>query len=394
MPIFCLQQETSMSRRLLLRIAVLVVVLCGLPLAEAQTLARPGWAGSGMTASVWWKHAVVYAVDTRSEGGLKRVAARMDAMQTLGVDAVLLRGLQGTGDAGIDPAAGTMEDFDAVLLEATRHTLRVLVELNPKSATEDLTGVARFWLSRGVAGFHLASAEGDDGTQMKQLRAAAKGYVGERVLIGDVPEGSDAPKITARGGEGPQLLVDASIAVAPLNVTAIRTALEKNDALNRAGGAVPLLATKDGAGGGPEVGKVVATLLLSSRGGTMIREGQEGSSEGPDSLRAWYKQLSAMQHSNATVRTGTNLMLNLDDQNAVAWVRRPQAVSYKNPAVVFVCNMTDKPVTLSLTSEMQGLKLKGTFLRKLLRSDVVMGSMSLNALKLAPYGVYIGELQY
>ncbi len=126
----------------------------------------------------------------------------------------------------------------------------------------------------------------------------------------------------------------------------------------------------------------------------MIREGQEGTGEGPDSLGAWYKQLSAMQHSNATVRTGTNLMLNLDDQNAVAWVRRPQAVSYKNPAVVFVCNMTDKPVTLSFTSEMQGLKLKGTFLRKLLRSDVVMGSMSLNALKLAPYGVYIGELQY
>ena len=126
----------------------------------------------------------------------------------------------------------------------------------------------------------------------------------------------------------------------------------------------------------------------------MIREGQEGSGDGPDSLGAWYKQLSAMQHSNGTVRTGTNLMLNLDDQSAVAWVRRPQAVSYKNPAVVFVCNMTDKPVTLSLTAAMQGLKLKGNFLRKLLRSDVGMGAMNLDAVKLAPYGVYVGELQY
>jgi hypothetical protein len=87
-------------------------------------------------------------------------------------------------------------------------------------------------------------------------------------------------------------------------------------------------------------------------------------------------------------------MLNLDDQSAVAWVRRPSAVSYKNPAVVFVCNMTDKPVTLSLTAEMTKLKLKGTFLRKLLRSDVVLGSVSLNAVKLGPYAVYVGELQY
>ena len=379
-----------MSKRLLF-IAV-VGVLCGMPFAGAQTLARPGWAGSGMTANIWWKHAVVYAVDTHSNGGLKAVAARMDAMQALNVDAVLLRGVQGTGEAGIDPAAGTMEDFDEVLLQATRHTLRVLVELSPKTASEDISGVARFWLSRGVAGFYLVSAAGDDGTQMRQLRAAAKGYVGERVMIGDAPQG-DA-KGAARGADGPQLLLDDSIAVAPLDVAAIRVALEKNDAMNRAGGAVPLLATKDGAGGGPEVGKVVATLLLSTRGGTMIREGQEGSVEGRDSLGAWYKQLSAMQHSNGTVRTGTNLMLNLDDQNAVAWVRRPQAVSYKNPAVVFVCNMTDKPVTLSLTKEMQGLKLKGTFLRKLLRSDVVLGSMSLNALRLAPYGVYVGELQY
>ena len=35
--------------------------------------------------------------------------------------------------------------------------------------------------------------------------------------------------------------------------------------------------------------------------------------------RRWYKQLSAMQHSNATVRTGANLMLNGDDQSAVAY---------------------------------------------------------------------------
>ena len=382
-----------MSRRWWLRAAVVWVMVSVCVWMQGQTLAQPGWRGSGMTVSVWWKHAVVYAVDLHKDDGLKGVVARMDAMQALGADAVLLSGLQDGTDAGIDAAAGTMDDFDAVLREASNRSLRVLVELKPAKASVDVSGVARFWLSRGVAGFRLVSAEGDDGTQMRQLRAAAKNYVGERVMIGDAAQVNVA---AARGHayDGPQLVVDASIAVAPLDVAAIRKAIEKNDAMNKAGVGVPMLATAEGAGGGPELGKVVATLLLSSRGGTMIREGQEGTGTGEDSLAGWYRKVSALVRANETVRTGANEMLNLDDQNAVAWVRRPSAVSYHNPAVVFVCNMTDKPVTLSLTTEIAKLKLKGTFLRKLLRSDVVLGSVSLNAVKLGPYAVYVGELQY
>lgn len=410
-----------MRRRRLLEGALLLAVACWLPGALAQTLARPGWVGSGMTPSVWWRHAIVYAVEAGSEGGLKGVAARMDAIEALGVDAVLLRGFESGVEAGIDPAAGTAEDFDAVLVQASRHNLRVLVELSPKTPSEDVSGVARYWLSRGVAGFRLASA-GDSAAQMRQLRAAAKSYVGERVMIGDAALSSvavaaavpaaepapaaksrgwhsagaadDAPRSTVRVGDGPQLLLDASIAVAPLNVAAIRTALEKNDALNRAGAGVPMLATAEGAGGGPEFGKVVATLLLSTRGGTMIRAGQEGAGDGADSLGIWYRQLSAIEHSNRTVRTGVNAMLNHDDQSVVAWVRRPQVVSYNSPAVVFLCNMTDKPVTVSLRGDMQGLGLKGSFLRTVLRSDVGLGAMNLDAVKLAPYGVYLGELRY
>jgi hypothetical protein len=353
----------------------------------------------------------------------------MDAMQALGVDAILLRGLQSGTEAAIDPAAGTMDDFDEVLVQASRHSLRVLVELNPKTSSEDVSGVARFWLSRGVSGFRLVAA-GDSATQMRQLRMVAKSYVGERVMIGDAAlggvavrvaapaadvamdsapvakghrhrgraagGGSDAPRSLVRVGDGPQLLLDASMAVAPLNVAAIRAALERNDALNRVGAGVPMLATAEGAGGGPEFGKVVATLLLSTRGGAMIRAGQEGSGDGPDAqaLSRWYKQMSVMQHSNATVRTGVNAMLNHDDQSVVAWVRRPQVVSYNSPAVVFVCNMTDKLVTISLTADMAGLRLKGNFLRTLLRTDEGMGAMSLGAVKVAPYGVYVGELKY
>ena len=155
-----------------------------------------------------------------------------------------------------------------------------------------------------------------------------------------------------------------------------------------------MLATAEGAGGGPELGKVVATLLLSTRGGAMIRAGQEGTAEGSDSLSAWYKQMSVLQHSNTTVRTGANAVLNHDSESVVAWLRRPAGVSYKNPAVVFVCNMTDKPVTVSLTADMAALKLKGSFLRTLLRTDAGMGGMGSGAVKVGPYGVYVGELKY
>ncbi|WP_213807571.1 alpha-amylase family protein [Granulicella sp. dw_53] len=416
MRIFCLQRVFPVGRRELLRGVVVLAALCVGPMGLAQTLARPGWVGSGLTVNTWWRHAFVYAVDAHADGGLKGVTARMDAMQALGVDAMLLRGVQSGMEAGIDPAAGAMEDFDEVLLQASRHNLRVLVELSPKTSSEDVTGVARFWLSRGVAGFRLVAA-GDSAAQMRQLRAAAKSYVGERVMIGDAALSSiavpvdpadgesadaskgrraDAPRSAVRAGDGPQLLLDASIAVAPLNVAAIRMALEKNDSLSRAGTGVPMLATAEGAGGGPESGKVVATLLLSTRGGAMIRAGEEGSGEGAEAqaLSRWYKQMSAMQHSNGTVRTGVSAVLNHDDQSVVAWVRRPQVVSYHSPAVVFLCNMTDKPVTLSLRSDMQGLKLKGNFLRTVMRTDEGMGAMSLDTVKVAPHGVYIGTLQY
>ena len=75
-------------------------------------------------------------------------------------------------------------------------------------------------------------------------------------MIGDVPQG-DAKSAARKGNceDGPQLLLDASIAVAPLDVAAIRVALEKNDALNKAGGAVPMVATKDGAGRWAGVGE-------------------------------------------------------------------------------------------------------------------------------------------
>ena len=87
-------------------------------------------------------------------------------------------------------------------------------------------------------------------------------------------------------------------------------------------------------------------------------------------------------------------MLNHDADGVVAWVRRPAAVSYKTPAVVFLCNMTDKPVKLSLAEDMKGLGLKGNFLKTVQRTDVGMGAMHLDGMTLGAFTVYIGELKF
>jgi alpha-glucosidase len=352
-----------------------------------------------MTPNVWWKHAFVYAIDVHDpkSGGLKGVTDRMDSLKGFGVDAILLRGLQSGDEPGMDPAAGSMDDFDELLRQSSSHTLRIMVEIKPSSAKVDVTSLARFWLSRGVAGFRLVAVAGDTGAQMTQLRNAVKGYVGERVIIGDAVQ--HAASVRSGKYDGPQLLLDASMAVAPLDVAAIRTAMERNDELSKAGGPngpVPMVSTTDEGAGPPELGKAVATLLLSSRGGTLIRAGQEGSPDTPEgqALGQWYRQMSSLEHSNATIRTGANTMLNHDAEGVVAWVRKPQIVSYNSPPVIFLLNMTGKPATISLEQDMKNLHFKGVFLKTVLRSDVGMGGMPLASLTLAPYAIYIGELSY
>src|ERR1700736_6513621 len=63
----------------------LLLALCLSTTALSQTLARPGWAGSGMSAEPWWKHAVVYQLDPHNfnNDGLKSIPPRLDYLQSL-----------------------------------------------------------------------------------------------------------------------------------------------------------------------------------------------------------------------------------------------------------------------------------------------------------------------
>lgn len=173
--------------------------------------------------------------------------------------------------------------------------------------------------------------------------------------------------------------------------------------------------------------KPLAAILLASRSGALLYFGQElglGSQQSihwmappkpkpgaapappedgpnaaleesdPASLLNWYRQLSALHHGNRTIGSGEQVILNHDDQNVLAWVRKPQSVSPQSPAVVVVCNLSAQPVTVSLKADMQKLRLRGSFLRPVLRSDRGMGAMHLDGMTLGPYMVYIGELRF
>ncbi len=439
--------------------------------ANAQTLARPGWAGSGLTPNPWWRHAVVYAIDPHGfrdsngdgTGDLAGLTQRLDYLQSLGIDALLLQQLApadtSTGKAAIDPALGSVDDFDNLVIQASQHNIRILIELQQAAPAADVSAIARFWLSRGVAGFRLVSGNAtDDSSAMHQLRSVTRGYVGERILIGD-PSTTPAPAAhghsptSAAAKDAPQLLVDPFLSTLPtLDAAAFRAALERNDALLSSGSGLPL-AISDTADGIPSavrfshdhekdaqsISKIIATLLLTTRAGSMLHYGQEialgptstahplmpwgkpaapadsnpkrpavaattppqppandvaAQDADPDSLLNWYRHLSVLQHTSMTLRSGTTVVLNHDDDHVVAWVRKPQSVSLNTPALVFVCNLSANPVKLSLRPDMQRLHLKGSFLRSTLRSDNAMGALNLDAITLQPYGIYIGELRY
>jgi len=68
-------------------------------IAGAQTLARPGWAGSGVAIEPWWRRAVFYRIDPANfqdsdgdgKGDLAGIAQRIGYLQQLGIDAIVLR---------------------------------------------------------------------------------------------------------------------------------------------------------------------------------------------------------------------------------------------------------------------------------------------------------------
>ncbi len=204
-----------------LRLFLLLSLTIACTSGFAQTLARPGWQGSGWTVERWWESAVFYQIDPRTfedskgtgVGDLRGIVQRLDSLQSLGVDALILSpfplanaAAHGTAAAGaaspFDPAYGTEDDLALLLQEASRRRIRVLVDLPFNSAlSEDETAdAARFWLSRGLAGLRLTNPDPQRGSltaaqtaaRLSLLDRLCASYPGQRVLFWDIPASADS----------------------------------------------------------------------------------------------------------------------------------------------------------------------------------------------------------
>jgi Alpha amylase, catalytic domain len=426
--------------------------------ALPQTLARPGWVGSGITTDLWWKHAAIYEVnpatfDPTSGSALHGVTQHLDYIHSLGTDALLLTPIQpdATHAQTIDPAIGTLDDLDDLVHEASRRNIRVLLDLDPAIPATDLPNVARFWLNRGIAGFHVTGTTDVARAQASTLRKATGSYLGQRIVIADVDPtlSPDLRQRTYRAPDpqSPQLLLDTRPGTSTtLSAAIIRPAIETLQDIVEAGHSLPLLATD-----GPTykrsmsrysdgqhdvaIAKLLATILFSTRAESLLYYGQElgvrtpsisdvtiplitwdapgAPAKGnpapapetatpnaaledadPTSLLNWYRQLSSLRHGNATLNSGSLITINRDEQNVLVLVRKPETVSAISPVMVILLNLTDHPVPLSLKADTVRLHLRGSFLRTVLRSDDNIGTMHLESMTLPAYTAYIGELRY
>jgi glycosidase len=263
---------------------------------QAQTLARPGWVGSGMTAQSWFRHAVLYDIDTRSfsrsasdpegaGGNLKGISERLDYIKNLGVDAILLEPLAPKSAAApVDPALGTVDDFDMLSLEASKRGLRILLSLSHPDI-----GLARFWLTRGVAGFYIPGNLNDPAlaSTVQAIRKMLPGFVGQRILLTDADlsrTGADARSPANELQRDPALLKLPEEAQAN-RAAGLRSALEQSQTFLRLGGSpslvtdaldVPSSAARFAAPGHEaDAAKLAATVLLLNRSVPIIYAGQE-----------------------------------------------------------------------------------------------------------------------
>ena len=284
------------------QLLTLCLLACTLT-ASAQTLARPGWVGSGMASDAWWRHAVFYRVNPAKftdSSNLQGVAQHLDYIRSLGVDGLLLTPIQPdpTHAQAIDPALGTFDDLDDLIHEASRRNIRVLLDLPPGIPSASLTNVARFWLNRGIAGFHVTDPPSVAHSQIATLRAVTNSFLGQRIVISDLDLSTplDTPAQSAarprsRSPLHPSAEAQLTLDLRPgdptqLTASAIRPAIDATQDVLQAAATLPLIASDSPSlprslsryGDGQHdlaIAKILAAILLTTRADTLLLYGQE-----------------------------------------------------------------------------------------------------------------------
>ena len=393
--------------------------------ARGQTLAKKNWVGSGMTVAPWWQGAELYEIDPISFqdtdgngfGDLKGISARLDYLQGLGVDGIVLSSMPlrrgGVGAQPFDEMYGREEDFDALVGEATRRKIRVLVDvpLSARETTEETVAAGRFWLSRGVAGLRLvrevggAAPGGAQGAaRVRELRRLVAGFAGQRVLLGDGggPDGLQlvedkrlAGRSTLRAGE-----LRAELA-APADGALVSTeGSERAHAEAMAKGLAAVLLLGRGAPliyFGQELGMAASGAPSPMQwGGTGFTTGTPWIAYGPNagtanvevetadkgSLLNWYRALGQLRHTSVAVREGAVEVLPVRETEVAAWVKRDRLGGA--PAVVVVVNCSAREVVAGV-----GMGELHTLASTYGAADVVNG----RGVVVPAYGVFVGEVR-
>ncbi|RXH57811.1 hypothetical protein [Granulicella sibirica] len=400
------------------------LLLASAGFGRTQTLAHKNWAGSGMSAQTWWSRGVFCRVGLRPAGGtavtLKTVAARLEALEGAGCDAVVLGALGTAGPSPVDAAYGSVEDADAVIEEIGRRKMRLVLEMPVAGAfsgagEQDLTARMRFWLTRGVAGFAVrgdgAPAGSDVPGVVKRLRAVVSGSLGTRVLIADGVDGPDSQLVVRR--------VDAALQAG--QTAAVRQQLAGAD--GGLAGRLPLLVAADTRA---ETAKVMAALLLlegdaamvaaepfASKGAEVVapvkREfsaeemrlwipaseyaaHEDQTAEARDkAMIEWYRALTEMHHANVSLRDGQATYLNQDSQDVLVWVVRAKGLS---APVLVACNLSGHATKVAVGDELKTVGVRKSYLRTLLRSQPEQPHpATVEDIDLEADGVFVGEIR-
>ena len=388
----------SASSRRWLPLAVLLAVATA---GGGQTLAHRGWEGSGLSADPWWRTAIFYQLDpmtfqaavppSGSSAGispLAGIASHLVYLQSLSVDAIILSPLRLAPSApgappALEPDCGSLDDFDNLIQQASGSKIRVIVDL-PLSSGSDLNSLARFWLSRGVAGLRVVRdpaaktppTPDEVNVALKSLRQVAAGFVGQRVLIVDgelgaaaaqapapKPDAAPAPKPTPASRSRAhrsapaakpapattpltaQLTLDSQVGfLAHIEGTELHAALEAAEPPGRLTTVAPIFATDKTnlarsfaryADGKHDVAiaRLLATILLTNRSAAVLYAGQELGLSDPATAIPWGSPRKDAR-GKPLPPTGVNVLAeDADGASLLNWYRALSALHQGNPAL-------------------------------------------------------------
>ncbi len=399
-----------------------------------------------MKVAQWWQNSVIVEVSPQpGEAGtvLGRARLQLGDLQTLGTDAVLLRGMDagGAGMGGgprLAEGYGTIDDFDQLMREASGRRIRLMVELPADLAGEALLADARFWLNRGVSGVSFQGDAAASGETVQALRGVLRGYVGDRVLAANEAAGGGGAAMRDRSSGGAEMVFSSLQGFGSgsqvTQVTQVRASIEAAGR-GASGTRVVEVDAKAPTVGGEEA-KARATALLIARGSVGLRAQDVG--VGPEELArrqeadreaaenkaiaaatspaaasnarraaaarkaaaatalelpgdatfVWYQRMIGLHRGNAALLGGEQTLLNEDDKGALVAVWRPRS----GQPLVAVVNLRAGPCKLQLTEDFARIGMRGLFLRTVVRTDAGMGAMPLGNVTLPGYGVYVGQL--